>query len=45
VSASTLNYVDTAVASGTTYYYVIATVAGTSTSANSSPVTATVPTP
>lgn len=45
VSASTLSYVDTTVASGTTYYYVVATVAGTSTSANSSPVTATVPTP
>lgn len=45
VGSTTLTYLDTTVASGTTYYYVIATVAGSSVSSNSSPISAPVPTP
>ena len=45
VGATALSYVDTTVASGTTYYYVVATVAGINTSANSTPVSAVVPIP
>jgi len=45
VGATTTSYTDTAVVSGTTYYYVVATVAGSNVSANTSPVTAAVPTP
>lgn len=40
-----LSYNDTTVVSGTTYYYVIAAVAGSSVGANTSPVQAAVPTP
>jgi fibronectin type 3 domain-containing protein len=36
---------DTTVVSGTTYYYVIASVAGSSVGVNSSPIQAAVPTP
>lgn len=45
VGASTVSYLDTTVASGSTYYYVVATVAGSNTSPNSTPITASVPTP
>ena len=45
VGGTTLSYLDTTVVSGSTYYYVVATVAGSSTSPNSTPITAVVPTP
>ena len=45
VGGSTLSYTDTTVVSGQTYYYVVATVAGSSVSSNSTPVSALIPTP
>jgi hypothetical protein len=45
VGGTTLSYMDTTVVSGQTYYYVVAAVAGSSVSANTTPVPAAVPTP
>lgn len=45
VGGTTLTYMDTTVVSGQTYYYVVAAVAGSTVSTNSSPTVAAVPTP
>lgn len=45
VGATTTSYTDTTVLSGQNYYYVIAAVAGSSNSPNSSPTVAVIPTP
>jgi hypothetical protein len=46
VGSTTTSYVDTTVVSGSTYFYVVATVVGSSVSANSTPTGAIViPTP
>jgi hypothetical protein len=46
VGGTTTSYMDTTVISGQTYYYVVAAVAGSSVSANSTPTSGTlIPTP